>query len=105
MDEERGVETYSFLWGRRNAVLVWLTMMTVTAGLAAMAAKSIAFELPAAMMYAVLVVTAGLLGIRFLAAKAPGRGKSLETMTGIWSLFLYLSLGVIPIALRYWGHV
>jgi 4-hydroxybenzoate polyprenyltransferase len=105
MDEERGVETYSFLWGRRNAVLVWLTMMTVTAGLAAMAAKSIAFELPAAMMYAVLVVTAGLLGIRFLAAEAPGRGKSLETMTGIWSLFLYLSLGVIPIALRYWGHV
>jgi 4-hydroxybenzoate polyprenyltransferase len=105
MDEEHGVETYSFLWGRRNAVLAWLTMMTVTAGLAVMAAKIIAFAFPAAVIYVVLVVTAGLLGLRFLRAEVAGRGKSIETLTGIWSLLLYLSLGVIPIALRYWGHV
>jgi len=40
--------------------------------------------------------------MRFLRAGVRGAGKWLETMAGVWSLLLYLSLGVLPIALRYW---
>src|SRR6267154_1761648 len=29
-DEETGVETYSFLWGSRNAILAWLSMLACT---------------------------------------------------------------------------
>jgi 4-hydroxybenzoate polyprenyltransferase len=104
MDEEPGVETYSFLWGRRNAVVVWLAMMTTTAALAVAAAKGIQFEVPAAVLLGASVIAAGMLGARFLSAETAGYGKYIETMAGVWSLVLYLSLGIIPIALRYARH-
>lgn len=104
MDEERGVETYSFLWGRRNAVVVWLAMMTTTAALAIAAARGIGFGVPAAVLLGVSVIVAGILGARFLRVEVAGHGKRFETMAGIWSLVLYLSLGIIPIALRYARH-
>ena len=103
-DEEAGVETYSFLWGPSRAVAVWLTMMSLTALLAIMAARSIRFGLAATFLLGSLLAVAGILGARFLSTQVPGRGKSLEILGGIWSLILYLSLGVIPIALRYWRH-
>ncbi|HTV16953.1 MAG TPA: UbiA family prenyltransferase [Acidobacteriaceae bacterium] len=103
-DEEAGVETYSFLWGRKRAVGVWLVVMTLTAVFAIEAARGIAFSLTATFLLGTLVLISAVLGARFLAAEVPGRGKSLETIGGVWSLILYLSLGVIPIALRYWRH-
>jgi 4-hydroxybenzoate polyprenyltransferase len=105
VDEETGVETYSFLWGRQRAVIVWLTMMTLTAAFAIEAARGIAFGLPATFLLGSLVLISAFLGVRFLAAEVPGRGKSLETIGGLWSLILYLTLGVIPIALRFWRRM
>jgi len=103
-DEETGVETYSFLWGRRNAIVAWLGAMTTTAGLAVAAAEGIGFGVPAMVLLGAPLLCAGLLGARFLRAGTPGFGKHIETMAGVWSLVLYLSLGVIPIALRYGWH-
>lgn len=104
-DEERGVETYSFLWGRRRAVVVWLTMMIGTAALACIAAHGIVFtRLVSAILSVVIIVSAALAG-RFLRTCADGGGKHIETMAGIWSLVLYLSLGIIPLCLRYGRHM
>jgi 4-hydroxybenzoate polyprenyltransferase len=104
-DEEQGVETYSFLWGAHRAVLVWLAMMTGTAAFACAAARGIRFESPVLMILAVVVLTAAGLGIRFLRSHQSGEGKRLETMAGVWSLLLYLSLGVLPMAVRHWRPV
>ncbi len=101
-DEEKGVETYSFLWGRGRAVLVWMAMMTATAGLACMAAREIGFEWPVLAVLASMIAIAAALALKFLRALRTGEGKRLETFAGIWSLLLYLSLGVIPMAVRYW---
>lgn len=101
-DEETGVETYSFLWGAKRAVLVWLAMMIVTAGFACMAARGIRFESPVVTILAAVIVVAAALAFRFLRAQSSGAGKRLETMAGIWSLLLYLSLGVLPLAVRHW---
>lgn len=101
-DEENGVETYSFLWGRNRAVAVWLAMMTVTGILACRAAQNIEFLAGVMTILAVTIVMATALGLRFLATHAQGAGKRIETMAGVWSLLLYLSLGVLPIALRFW---
>ena len=101
-DEERGVETYSFLWGRNRAVAVWLAMMTVTGILACVAAQYIGFFAGVITILAVTIAMATALGVRFLATRASGAGKRLETIAGVWSLLLYLSLGVLPIALRFW---
>jgi len=103
VDEEHGVETYSFLWGRRTAVVVWLILMTVTGTLACLAARGIGFFAPAVTILAATLATAAALGIRFLRTQTAGAGKSLETMAGIWSLVLYVTLGVLPMALRFWG--
>jgi 4-hydroxybenzoate polyprenyltransferase len=104
VDEEKGVETYSFLWGRQRAVIVWLSVMTLTAAFAIEAARGIAFGLPATFLLGSLVVTSTALGVRFLASEVLGRGKSLEVIGGVWSLLLYLTLGVIPIAIRWWSR-
>jgi 4-hydroxybenzoate polyprenyltransferase len=104
VDEETGVETYSFLWGRQRAVIVWLSVMTLTAVFAVEAARGIAFGLTAAILLGSLVVISAVLGMRFLAAEVPGRGKSLEAIGGVWSLILYLTLGVVPLAIRWWSR-
>jgi len=101
-DEETGVETYSFLWGRRRAVVVWLSIMTTTAGLACVAARNIRFAAPVLVILAAVIAVAAAFAVAFLRTQASGAGKRLETMAGIWSLLLYLSLGVLPIALRFW---
>lgn len=101
-DEETGVETYSFLWGRERAILVWLTMMTATGVTAVIAGLHISFAFPIAVCLAIILLISALLGVIFLQNLEPGRGKSLETMAGIWSLILYISLGVAPLAIRAW---
>jgi 4-hydroxybenzoate polyprenyltransferase len=101
-DEETGVETYSFLWGRGRAVVVWLTIMIVTGALACVAAANIRFSPGVLMILAAAIATAIAISVRFLNTSAAGAGKWLETMAGVWCLALYLSLGVLPIALRFW---
>jgi 4-hydroxybenzoate polyprenyltransferase len=103
LDEEKGVETYSFLWGRRVAVLVWVAITSVAWALACVAAAKIHFAAPVAVILACAVATAAVLSARFLRTELSGAGKRLETMAGVWSLVLYLSLGVLPLALRHWG--
>ena len=101
-DEERGVETYSFLWGARRAVLVWFVLIGYTATFAFLAARAIRFEAPVAVILSVVVAIAAALGVLFLRSQQSGAGKWLEIMAGVWSLLLYLTLGVLPIALRHW---
>ena len=98
-DEEYGVETYSALWGRGRAVLVWLVALIVTALAAALA--TFAVETPWEIVaYALVVALAIYAGWRFLRRPTPGSGKPLELLSGLWTLVLYLSLGAVPLALR-----
>jgi 4-hydroxybenzoate polyprenyltransferase len=103
-DEEAGVETYSFLWGRRNAVLAWLFMISATAALAIVAAHQIAFTTPVVGCLGLLLLLATALGSAFLSRPSQGAGKRIEAMSGVWSLLLYLSLGVVPLVMRTWSH-
>jgi len=101
-DEEKGVETYSFLWGRREAVAVWIALMTVTATFAVVAARHIAFQMQVAIVFGAWILLTSALGTAFLRQQKTGGGKALENMAGVWSLVLYLSLGIAPLALRAW---
>jgi 4-hydroxybenzoate polyprenyltransferase len=101
-DEEEGVETYSFLWGRRNAVGAWMAMVACTGVCAYIAATRIGFARPMLVLLSVLFLMAAAAGIYFLQGAVPKRGKIVETMAGVWSLLMYLSLGFIPMILRQW---
>ena len=99
-DEEHGVETYSFLWGRHRAVFAWLGALALTAVCAALAAVEINFLVPAACLllsaFAITVVVAA----RFLANPLTQRAKLIETTSGLWTILMYLSIGAIPLLIR-----
>ena len=100
-DEEAGVETYSVLWGRGRALLVWLGAMLLTAVCAWRGALLINFATPVALLLALLLSFAAILAVTFSTAPLPGRGKRIELFSGVWTLLMYLSLGAAPLALRF----
>ena len=51
---------------------------------------------------AVLLLAAFAAAVRFWRAPEAGRGKIFELISGLWTLALYLSLGLIPLCLRQW---
>lgn len=100
-DEEEGVETYSFLWGRSRALLAWLGAMSLTAVCAWRGALLIGFAVPVSLLLLLLLSGAALLAITFHAAPLPGRGKRIELFSGIWTLLMYLSLGAVPLLIQH----
>ena len=99
-DEEPGVQTYSVLWGRQTAVLAWLGVMLATSICATQAARKIhAVEVVALTTGTVLTLSI-FAGLHFIRHPLPSSGKRFELISGAWTLVLYLSLGLIPMAWR-----
>jgi heme/copper-type cytochrome/quinol oxidase subunit 3 len=98
--EEAGVETYSALWGRPAATTAWLASLAATLTCAMFAAQRIAFAPVIAWVMGGLLLGAGVVSIRFLNTATRGRAKAIEVYSGVWTLTLYLTLGVVPLVLR-----
>ncbi len=98
-DEEEGVETYSSLWGKSGGVAVWLAALASTLALATMAASRIGFTAPVLIALSLVFIIALVEALRFRASNRSG--KSIETLSGIWTLVLYLMLGLVPLALHH----
>ena len=98
-DEEEGVETYSALWGVRGGATMWLATMIATLSCAIMAARGIGFTLPVACgLGAVLLVA---LAAVFGYAHRGMSGKKIEAVSAVWTLALYLLLGLVPLFLKH----
>ena len=102
-DEENGVETYSFLWGRQNAVFAWLSVNAITAAFAYVAAREIHITRVAMSLLLPALAASAVAAGAFLANSKKGRGKWIEGMSGVWALLTYLSLGPLPVFLRWYG--
>jgi 4-hydroxybenzoate polyprenyltransferase len=100
--EEAGVETYSFLWGRPVAVASWLAAMAATLACALMAAERIGFTVEVAWVLGVLWVGAAVLGWMFVKTLKGKLAKGIEAAAGVWTLALYLTLGVVPLVRQCW---
>jgi 4-hydroxybenzoate polyprenyltransferase len=101
-DEETGVNTYSALWGPTTAALIWLGAMLITGICATLAAVQINFVIPVVVVLLTMWLTAGVVVWRFLAAPTKGRSKLIETLAGVWTILLYLSVGDLPLLWRWW---
>lgn len=97
-DEEAGVETYSALWSMRGGALVWLLALASTFVCAVMAARAISFTWPVGGGLGLLLVGAVVMVARYLSKGASGKG--IENFAGLWTLVLYLLLGLVPLAMR-----
>jgi 4-hydroxybenzoate polyprenyltransferase len=102
-DEELGVNTYSAVWGRLQAVGVWLIALSATAGCAIAAAAAIDFAGPVAVMVGVMLGIAVPVAMRFLNSPVHRSGKRIELVSGLWTIGMYLSVGAIPLAWRVWS--
>ena len=101
-DEEPGVETYSAAWGRPRAVSTWLVALGLAGASAAAAARTAGVGGIMAGVAGVAVMLAALLGARFLQRPVPGSGKPFELFAGVWTLSMYLSVGILPLVLKWW---
>lgn len=99
-DEEEGVETYSALWGRSIAVASWLGAMLLCATCAVVAARAIQFEGVVLAVAIVAILVAAGLGIAVTKSKTPKAGKMIENFSGLWTISLYTTLGIIPMMIK-----
>jgi 4-hydroxybenzoate polyprenyltransferase len=94
-DEEAGVETYSFLWGRRAACIAWCGAVVCTAILATVAAHATGHAMKVGIGTSVGVLGAIAMAVWFLGRETRNAGKRIEQFSGIWTIWLYLWLGWI----------
>ena len=98
VDEEHGVGTYSRLWGTRAASAAWFCAMVLTGLCAWQAARIVDFAGVVLLLIGLLLVCAAGVLSHFLRSPVGGAGKRVEMMSGVWSVLLYLSIGLAPLA-------
>ena len=98
--EEAGVETYSLLWGRRRAVIVWVSTMAIALASAALAAREIDNAGAVSLVLGAIWITSVIAGGAFAFRPTPTRARWIEPLAGVWTLAMYLSVGVVPVLMR-----
>ena len=98
--EEAGVETYSVLWGRPRAVTVWIATMAVALGSAILAARETGNGPLVSAVLGTIWVLSLLAGLLFIASPTRRRARVIEPLAGIWTLAMYVVVGVVPVLLR-----
>ena len=95
-EEEHGVQTYSKLWGRKNAVIVLSLLFIieyffVILGLAHTYEKYFLFS---GLILLVILIVSIYFMIKFL--KKNLSGKIVETVSGLWIIFSSMCMGLLP---------
>lgn len=101
--EEVGVETYSYLWGEKRATITWLCILFTTFIFANIACFYAGFGKMTFLFLVIFLFICGYPAIEFLKNRKQRTAAKLETMAGIWTLGMYLSLGGIPMILNIVG--
>jgi 4-hydroxybenzoate polyprenyltransferase len=97
MDEEDGVQTYTSLWGAHGATLAWMAALASAGVCALVAARPVAMTLPlAAALFALLGLCVAA-ARRFVSAPLPASGKRFEALSWLWTVSMYLTLGLVPL--------
>ncbi len=94
--EEAGVETYSRLWGCRRAALIWLVMIAMTALFGCLSAWKAGALAAVGSVLLVSGLGCAFFVILFRQRQTDTRAKRFELAAALWTLCLYLSLGLLP---------
>lgn len=99
--EEVGVETYSFLWGEKKSTIIWLLILFTTFIFANIACYFAGFGNLTFAFLTVFMLLCSIPAFMFLKTRKQKYASKLETMAGIWTLGMYLSLGGIPMIIHF----
>ena len=92
-DEEEGVPTYSKLWRLKFASWIWFACLLATGLFAVIAAVIIQSTL----LVFVPLLLLSLWALKHVLAHKKTKAKTFELIAGVWTLTLYLCLGIIPL--------
>ncbi len=95
-DEEPGVETYSALWGRSQATMVWLMAIAVTTVMALLATAVIQSVWLTALCTLLILSFAIVVAWRFVQNPSSNSAKKIEWVTAATVLLMYLCVGILP---------
>lgn len=98
--EELGVETYTFLWGKTIAIIVWLVCLILTIIPALLASFLISFNHIFIILSLGLLLIASWFAYQFWQQPTPKTAKPIETISALAVLITYLSLGILPYLLQ-----
>jgi 4-hydroxybenzoate polyprenyltransferase len=99
-DEKEGVVTYSALLGPQKATFLWMAMIVATCITACTACYFASFP-----KYEYLILAAAcLMGLwfawRYLKLRDSKSAKTMENISGIWTILMYLTLGGLPMIIQ-----
>ncbi len=95
-DEEPGVETYTGLWGIVRTVTAWLLVTWLLAIAAFGGASAVQVMTPMAIVLLILLILSLVVAWQFVAQPVRRWATAFERLTGVWTLLVFLSLGVLP---------
>ncbi len=101
--EEIGVETYSYLWGEKGATLTWLCVLFTTFTFANVACFYAGFGKMTFIFLVFFLIFCAIPALKFLKTREQKIAAKIETMAGIWTLGMYLSLGGLPMIWHFIG--
>ncbi|HEU4451725.1 MAG TPA: hypothetical protein VFZ18_10200 [Longimicrobiaceae bacterium] len=98
--EREGVDTYTGAWGVRVAPAIWLAVLVLTAGVAALALRAIDASRLEIVGLGLLMGLAAIPAVRFLLRPRAALSKQIEAASGAWTIAMYVALGVGRAAAR-----
>lgn len=99
-DERPGVETYTQTWGIRAAASAWLGVLALAAVLTCLAARPTGVIVEVVVKLAFFLPLAAWPAAAFLRAPTTARAKAIEAFAGLWTIFIYFLLGLMPFLKR-----
>lgn len=95
-DESPGVETYSAAWGPRTAAAAWLGAVALSGLLTLLVVRAVASPIAAGALLLLPGLAAAWSGGAFWRLPTALPGPRLEKLSGLWTLSVYLCVGVLP---------
>lgn len=102
-DEKEGVVSYSSQYGWKKALGLWTGMLMITYILCWLAGNYAGFDWMWKVLLSVPFVISVFFGFRFWQNQTSKRAKTIEIISGIWALFMYLLLGAGPMIVSWFS--
>ena len=94
--EEKGVVSYTKLYGTRGGTLLWLTSLSITLALAIGAANYANYGAISYIVFGSFFLLSILPALSFIKSPTVKKSKYIEYASAIWTILMYFSLGAIP---------
>lgn len=94
--EEKGVVSYTGLYGTKGGTIIWLGLLLSTLGLAIGSANYAGYGLLGIIVLSLCFIICSIPGWLFIKKPTIKKSKYIEYASALWTALMYLSLGAIP---------